>query len=130
MRRDTGVLGVWRWPRRRAAAAPARGAERWPTSSAELDVLDGQIEQLRDELVRSGAGGGLPTDPATALTRLDQLEAELRRLTDRVDVLTNDVAPDRRGRHQPGRRHRVPPDRARGRRHRRCSASPSRSAAA
>ena len=34
---------------------------------------------------------GLPADPATALTRLDQLEAELRRLTDRVDVLTNDV---------------------------------------
>ena len=41
--------------------------------------------------MRSGAVGGLPTDPATALTRLDQLEAELRRLTDRVDVLTNDV---------------------------------------
>ena len=35
--------------------------------------------------------GGLPAEPATALTRLDQLEAELRRLTDRVDVLTNDI---------------------------------------
>ena len=34
---------------------------------------------------------GCRRDPATALTRLDQLEAELRRLTDRVDVLTNDV---------------------------------------
>jgi tol-pal system protein YbgF len=58
---------------------------------AELTVLNGQIEQLRNELVRSGAAGGLPVDAATALTRLDQLEAELRRLTDRVDVLTNDV---------------------------------------
>ena len=58
----------------------------------ELTVLNGQIEQLRAELVRRGASGGLPADPATALTRLDQLEAELRRLTDRVDVLTNDIA--------------------------------------
>lgn len=58
---------------------------------AELRVLDGQIQQLRDELVQRGAAGGLPTDPATALTRLDQLEAELRRLTDRVEVLTNDI---------------------------------------
>ena len=58
---------------------------------ADLGVLDGQIEQLRNELVRTGAARGLPTDPATALTRLDQLQAELRSLTDRVDVLTNDV---------------------------------------
>ena len=93
-------------------------------------MLNGQIEQLRNELVRSGAAGGLPADPASALTRLDQLEAELRRLTDRVDVLTNDVEPHRRGRDQPGRRHRVPPDRARGRRHQRAGPSPSRSAAA
>jgi tol-pal system protein YbgF len=59
--------------------------------TAELTVLNGQIVQLRNELVRSGAARGLPSAPATALTRLDQLEAELRRLTDRVDVLTNDV---------------------------------------
>lgn len=58
---------------------------------AELGVLDGQIEQLRNELVRTGAARGLPGSPATALTRLDQLQAELKRLTDRVDVLTNDV---------------------------------------
>ena len=58
---------------------------------AELTALSGQIEQLRNELVRTGAAGGLPAEAATGLTRLDQLEAELRRLTDRVDVLTNDV---------------------------------------
>jgi tol-pal system protein YbgF len=76
-----------------AATAPASAqqAQNLADIKAELSVLDTQIEQLRDELVRRGAAGGLPTDPASALTRLDQLEAELRRLTDRVDVLTNDV---------------------------------------
>lgn len=84
-----------------ALAVAAALAVGWPAAAqtsqnladvkAELSVLNGQIEQLRAELVRSGAAGGLPIDAATALTRLDQLEAELRRLTDRVDVLTNDV---------------------------------------
>ncbi len=74
-----------------AFGAPAGAAETLADIKAELTILNGQIDQLRAELVRSGAVGGLPTDPATALTRLDQLEAELRRLTDRVDVLTNDV---------------------------------------
>ncbi|HVH02522.1 MAG TPA: tetratricopeptide repeat protein [Amaricoccus sp.] len=75
-----------------AAAVPA-GAQQQNLADvkAELGVLDDQVEQLRDALVRQGPGRGLPSDPATALTRLDQLEAELRRLTDRVDVLTNDV---------------------------------------
>ena len=70
-----------------ALAVPAR-AETLADVKAQLTVLSGQIEQLRDELVRTGAAGGLPTGPASALTRLDQLEAELRGLTDRVDVLT------------------------------------------
>ena len=58
---------------------------------AQLSVLNGQVQQLRDELVQRGAAGGLPSDPASALVRLDQLESELRRITDRVDVLTNDL---------------------------------------
>jgi len=75
-----------------AAAIPAAAQQQSLADvKAELTVLDGQIELLRDELVRRGSAGGLPADPATALTRLDQLEAELRGLTDRVDVLTNDV---------------------------------------
>ncbi len=73
-----------------AGGASAQG-QNLADVKAELTMLNGQIEQLRNELVRSGAAGGLPEAPATALTRLDQLEAELRRLTDRVDVLTNDV---------------------------------------
>ncbi len=58
----------------------------------ELALLDSQIRQLREALVAQGAARGLPTDPATAFARLDQLEAELRRLTSRVDVLTNEIA--------------------------------------
>ena len=75
-----------------AGAAAAQGAG--PSLGdvrADLGVLDRQIRELRAALVASGPGRGLPTAPATALTRLDQLEAELRRLTSRVDVLTNDV---------------------------------------
>ncbi len=58
---------------------------------ADLDVLNRQIQELRTALVQSGSGGGLPTAAATPLVRLDQLEAELRRLTNRVEVLGNDV---------------------------------------
>lgn len=76
-------------------AAPASGQSASGQSvadiRAEVGVLNAQVQQLRDELVRRGAAGGLPVDPATALTRLDQLEAELRRLTNRIDVLTNDL---------------------------------------
>jgi tol-pal system protein YbgF len=78
------------WVACAAVAAPA-AAQNVADIRAELQVLDGQIQQLRDQLVQQGASGGLPTDPATALTRLDQLDAELRRLTDRVEVLTNDI---------------------------------------
>lgn len=84
------ALGVVALAAALALSAPA-GAQTLADIKAELTVLNGQVEQLRNELVRSGSTGGLPVDPASALTRLDQLEAELRRLTDRVDVLTNDV---------------------------------------
>lgn len=67
------------------------GAETVADLRAQLSALNGQVQQLRDELVQRGAAGGLPTEPASALVRLDQLESELRRITDRVDVLTNDL---------------------------------------
>lgn len=69
----------------------ASGAETVADVRAQLSALNGQVQQLRDELVQRGAAGGLPSDPASALVRLDQLESELRRITDRVDVLTNDL---------------------------------------
>ncbi len=87
-------LGVLALAATLALAVPVlaqNGPQTLADVKAELTVLNGQIDQLRDELVRTGAAGGLPTVAATGLTRLDQLEAELRRLTDRVDVLTNDV---------------------------------------
>ncbi len=72
--------------------AVAQKAQTVADIRAELGVLNGQVQQLRDQLVQSGAAGGLSTAPASALTRLDDLEAELRRLTDRVEVLSNDLA--------------------------------------
>ncbi len=58
---------------------------------AQVNLLNQQIQQLRSELVQTGAASGLPRESASALVRLDQLEAELRRLNNRVDVLTNDI---------------------------------------
>ncbi len=74
-----------------ALGVPASAAETLADVKAQLTVLNDQIGQLRAELVRRSSANGLPADPASALTRLDQLEAELKALTDRVDVLTNDV---------------------------------------
>lgn len=58
---------------------------------AELLVLNGQVQQLRDQLVQQGASGGLPVEAATAVERVNQMEDVLRRLTGRVEVLTNDL---------------------------------------
>ncbi|WP_424933667.1 tetratricopeptide repeat protein [Amaricoccus macauensis] len=58
---------------------------------ADLDVLNGQVQQLREELVRQAGAQGLPQTPGTAFERLDQLETRLRELTGRVDVLGNDI---------------------------------------
>lgn len=82
-----------------APAAPAQGGggvaagkgQNLAGVRADLDVLNRQIAELRAALVSSGGGRGLPSAPASALTRLDQLEAELRRLTNRVEVLQNDL---------------------------------------
>jgi tol-pal system protein YbgF len=74
------------------AGGPALGAEQSVADiREELTLLDRQLQQVREALVATGPARGLPQDPATAFQRLDQLEAMLRRLTDRVDVLTNDL---------------------------------------
>lgn len=59
---------------------------------AELVLLDDQIRQVRDALVAQGTPRGLPREAATPLTRVDQLEAELRRITARVEVLSNELS--------------------------------------
>jgi tol-pal system protein YbgF len=74
-----------------AGGAPVAQGQNLAGVRADLDVLNRQIAELRAALVASGGGRGLPSEPATALTRLDQLEAELRRLTNRVEVLQNDL---------------------------------------
>ena len=53
------------------APAMAQKAQTVADIRAELGVLNGQVQQLRDQLVQSGAAGGLSTAPASALTRLD-----------------------------------------------------------
>lgn len=58
---------------------------------AELTLLSRQVQEVREALVATGSARGLPQDPATAFQRLDQLEDVLRRLTNRVDVLVNDL---------------------------------------
>lgn len=73
------------------APAPSGQAQTVADVRADLEVLNRQIQELRAALVQSGPGSGLPRDPATPLIRLDQLEAELRRLTNAVEVLTNDL---------------------------------------
>ena len=50
-------------------AAPAfaqDGKQSLADIKGELTTLSGQIEQLRNELVRTGASGGLPTQAASA----------------------------------------------------------------
>ncbi len=74
-----------------ASLAAGAGAQTVADVRADLDVLNRQIQELRAALVQSGAGAGLPSAPATPLTRLDQLETALRRLTSRVEVLDNDL---------------------------------------
>jgi TolA-binding protein len=91
---------AWRITRRVAAgalalllaAAPGNAAEESVADiREELTLLDRQIQEIREALVATGPASGLPQSPATALQRLDQLEAMLRRLTDRVAVLTNEL---------------------------------------
>jgi len=91
---------IWRRARGAAAVALAlavvlpglpAAAQTLGDIRAEVEVLNGQIQELREQLVQSGARPAAPGATVPALQRLDQLEAELRRLTNRVDVLTNDV---------------------------------------
>jgi tol-pal system protein YbgF len=73
------------------AATPAAAQQNVADIRGELGALSRQIQEIRAALVATGPARGLPQDPATALQRVDQLEETLRRLTNRVDVLANDL---------------------------------------
>lgn len=57
----------------------------------ELDSLSSQLQSLRSELVASGASGMQAAGGASALQRMDTMEASLMRLTSRTEELQNRV---------------------------------------
>jgi len=77
-----------------ALAAPAMAQDRAQTLAdirAELGQLSAQLQGLRAELVASGAQGMQAAGGASALERMDALEAELSRLTSRTEGLQNRI---------------------------------------
>ncbi|SOC15649.1 tol-pal system protein YbgF [Rhodobacter sp. JA431] len=73
-----------------ALSVPAK-AETLADIRAELGQLSAQIQSLRGELVASGAQGLQAAGGASALQRMDAMEAELTRLTARTEALSNRV---------------------------------------
>lgn len=73
-----------------ALAAPA-GAETLADIRAELAALAGALQGLRTELVASGAKGMQAAGGASALQRLDAMEAELSRLTSATEAAQNRI---------------------------------------
>lgn len=75
-----------------AAPAVAQGSgETLADIRAELAQLSGQLQGLRAELVASGAQGMQAAGGASALARMDTMEAELTRLTSRTEALQNRI---------------------------------------
>ncbi|MCU9847323.1 tol-pal system protein YbgF [Defluviimonas sp. WL0024] len=75
-------------------AAPAFAQDRAQTLAdirAELSALAGQIQALRGELVSGGAAAMQAAGGASALDRMNAMEAELSRLTSQTEALQNQV---------------------------------------
>lgn len=58
---------------------------------AELSGLRGDLQSLRGELVASGAAGFQAAGGDSALDRMDAMEGQLTRLTDRIEQLQNRI---------------------------------------
>lgn len=74
--------------------APAFAQDRAQTIAdmrAELSVLAGQLQSLRSELVSGGASAMQAAGGASALDRMNAMEAELSRLTSQTEALQNQV---------------------------------------
>ena len=76
-----------------ALAAPAHAADKQTLADirAELAQLSAQLQGLRSELVASGAKGMQAAGGASALQRMDTMEAELSTLTSRTEELQNRI---------------------------------------
>ncbi len=76
-----------------APVAPAMAADAQTLADirAELQSLAGEIQGLRQELVASGAQGMQAAGGASALQRMDAMEAELSQLTSRTEELGNRI---------------------------------------
>lgn len=57
----------------------------------ELETLAASLQKLRSELVAGGAGGFQAAGGAAALDRMNAMEAELSRLTQRTEELQNQI---------------------------------------
>lgn len=74
--------------------APAVAQERAQTIAdmrSELSALAGQLQALRSELVAGGASAMQQAGGASALDRMNAMEAELSRLTSQAEALQNQV---------------------------------------
>ena len=69
-----------------AAPAFAQDKETLADIRKELGQLSSQLQSLRSELVASGAKGMQAAGGASALQRMDTMEASISRLTSRTDV--------------------------------------------
>ncbi|MCV2871717.1 tol-pal system protein YbgF [Defluviimonas sp. WL0050] len=74
--------------------APAFAQDRTQTIAdmrAELSALAGQLQALRSELVAGGASAMQAAGGASALDRMNAMEAELSRLTSQTEALQNQI---------------------------------------
>ena len=76
-----------------ALAAPAMAQDKQTLADirAELAQLSASIQGLRGELVASGASGMQAAGGASALQRMDTMEAQLSQLTSRTEELQNRI---------------------------------------
>lgn len=73
-------------------AMPAGAAEpNLADLKAELSALRGDLQSLRGELVASGAEGFQAAGGDSAIDRMDAMESQLTRLTDRIEQLQNRI---------------------------------------
>lgn len=76
-----------------ALAAPAFAQDKQTLADIrkELDQLSSQLQGLRSQLVTSGAKGLQAAGGASALQRMDSMDAELSRLTSKTEDMQNQI---------------------------------------